>query len=210
MVRVSSPRWGLTTRWSRYGTTHRELTFVAARAYDLHRNDLRQVLLAAAVTKHGIQVHLGQRVAAVIQEPDRITVETEQGVRAAGDALVGADGIHSVVRREVAGPDAPRFAGEVVWRALVPRDRLTGISSTPFSTIWTGIDRHFLHYAVRGGSLLNIGGFIKSDQWRSESWTERGDRAVFASLFSAFHTAVSEIIESADECFVQAIHERPL
>ena len=179
-----------------------------ARAYDLHRGDLRQALMAAAGTKHSVKIHLGQRVAAVIQEPEGIAVETEQGMRATGDALVGADGIHSVVRREIAGPDAPRFSGEVVWRALVRRDRLTGMSSTPFSTVWTGSDRHFLQYPVRGGSLLNIGGFIQSDQWRSESWTERGDRTVFASLFSAFHPAVREIIESADECFVQAIHER--
>jgi salicylate hydroxylase len=145
-----------------------------ARAYDLHRSDLRQSLLEAAGSKHGVTVHLGERVAKVIQDQQGVTLETDRGLRASGEALIGADGMHSVVRREIAGPDAPRFSGEVVWRALVPRDRLSGIASTPFNTVWTGSDRHFLQYPVRGGGLLNVGGFVRSDRWRGESWTERG------------------------------------
>jgi salicylate hydroxylase len=179
-----------------------------ARAYDLHRSDLRQALLEAAGSKHGVTVHLGQRVAKVIQDQGRVTLETDQGLRASGEALIGADGIHSVVRREIAGPDVPRFSGEVVWRALVPRDRLSGIASTPFNTVWTGGDRHFLQYPVRGGGLLNVGGFVRSDRWRGESWTERGDQDAFAALYSEFHPAVREIVGAIDECFVQAIHER--
>jgi 2-polyprenyl-6-methoxyphenol hydroxylase-like FAD-dependent oxidoreductase len=151
-----------------------------------------------------VRIHFGQRVAKLIQEQERVTLETDGGLRASGGALIGADGIHSVVRREIAGPDAPRFSGEVVWRALVPRDRLSGIAGTPFNTVWTGGDRHVLQYPVRGGSLLNVGGFVRSDRWRGESWTAPGDRAAFASLFSqvsgsAFRARRAERSEQADQ-----------
>jgi 2-polyprenyl-6-methoxyphenol hydroxylase-like FAD-dependent oxidoreductase len=61
-----------------------------ARAYDLHRSDLRQSLLKAAGSKHGVTVHLGQRVAKVIQDQERVTLETDRGLCESGDALIGA------------------------------------------------------------------------------------------------------------------------
>jgi 2-polyprenyl-6-methoxyphenol hydroxylase-like FAD-dependent oxidoreductase len=67
-----------------------------------------------------------------------VAVETEQGVRMTGEALIGADGIHSFVCRRIAGSDAPRFSGEVVCRALVRCDRLTGAANTPFMALWSG------------------------------------------------------------------------
>jgi salicylate hydroxylase len=179
-----------------------------APAYDLHRGDLRGVLLDVVKAQRGIKLHLGQRVTSVSQEPAAISVLTEQGLRLVGDALIGADGIHSAVRNMIAGADAPRFSGEIVWRALVPRNLLTGAAQAPYIVIWMGGDRHFLQYPVRGGELLNIGGFVRTDAWKSESWTERGDKGEFARLFARFHPTVRHIIDAVDECFVQAIHER--
>ncbi len=179
-----------------------------ARPYNLHRGDLRRVLMDAARACATIKIHLGHRVASIAQEPNRVSVETEPGMRLTGDALIGADGIHSVVRRTIAGPDAPRFSGEVVWRGLVRRAHLPTESGTEFMTIWCGTDRHFLQYLVRGGDLLNIGGFVESEEWMSESWTEPGRKEDLARLFATFHPTVREIIDAADECFVQAIYER--
>lgn len=176
----------------------------------MHRGDLRRVLMEGALRAPNVQIQLGQRVAAIEQTPTGVTVATERGLRATGDVLIGADGIHSVVRREIAGPDAPRFSGEVVWRGLVPRERLGGAAreSAARAVIWTGRDRHFLQYPVRGDELLNVGGFVESDAWRSESWTEPGRKQDFAQLFADFHPIVRDIIDAADVCFVQAIHQR--
>jgi salicylate hydroxylase len=146
----------------------------------------------------------------VTQAPDSVRVETHAGLRVTGEALIGADGIHSCVRVAVAGPDAPSFSGEVVWRALIRRERLTRAAAdmARFMTIWSARDRHFLHYPVRGEELLNLGGFVESDEWRSESWTETGSKSDFDRLFASFHPAVREMIDVADVCFVQAIHSR--
>jgi len=178
--------------------------------YGLHRGDLRNSLMTVAHGSPRVRIHLGQRVMSVTQSADRVSIETERGMRATGDALIGADGIHSVVRSAVAGPEEPRFSGEVVWRALVRRERLTGAAAEAarYSSIWAGRDRHFLNYPVRGEQLLNLGGFVESDEWQSESWTEPGKKSDFDRLFARFHSIVREMIDAADECFVQAIHER--
>lgn len=185
--------------------------FHGARMYGLHRGDLRSALMTVAKGSPGVRMHLGQRVASVKQLDGHIAVETARGMRASGEALIGADGIHSVVRSAVAGPDAPRFSGEVVWRALVRRERLCGdaAEAARYAGVWVARDRHFLSYPVRGEELVNLGGFVESDEWRSESWTEPGKKSDFDRLFARFHPVVREMIDAADVCFVQAIHERP-
>ena len=203
--RLRRGRSGRVIAEARYASHARRF---GARPYNLHRGDLRRVLLNAALACASVRIHLGQRVTSIAQEPDGVSVETEQGMRVTGDAIIGADGIHSVIRVAIAGSEAPRFSGEVVWRGLVHRDRLPETASAEFMTIWSGTDRHFLHYLVRGGELLNIGGFVESGEWRDESWTEPGNKADFARLFATFHSVVRDVINAADECFVQAIHER--
>lgn len=204
-VQIRGGRSGRLVAELRLGAFHE--TRFGAKAYTLHRGDLRRVLLETARVTPRVQIQLGQRVRSVSQGADAVTVETESGARLNAEALVGADGIHSVVRREVAGADAPRFSGEVVWRALVSSHGLAA-TQTAYHVLWNGRDRHFLQFPIRRGELLNLGGFVRSDRWQSESWTAPGSRKDFADLFADFHPAVRELIDRADECFVQAIHER--
>jgi len=42
------------------------------------------------------------------------------GGRRDADILIGADGLHSVLRPVLNGPDAPFFTGQVAWRAVIP------------------------------------------------------------------------------------------
>src|SRR6185436_71778 len=47
------------------------------------------------------------------------------GSRANGDLLVGADGLHSVVRTQFLPELAPRYAGYVAWRGVVEAEALS-------------------------------------------------------------------------------------
>ena len=47
--------------------------------------------------------------------------------RAAFDAVIGADGIHSVVRAAIVGDESPEFTGLAAYRALVPAERGAGV-----------------------------------------------------------------------------------
>lgn len=81
-------------------------------AQTMKRSRLTRLLLDEAI-RRGISVEFGRRlVDATSEVGDGVTATFEDGTRATGDLLVGADGIHSVTRRLI-DPAAPsgRYVG---------------------------------------------------------------------------------------------------
>src|SRR5215471_19956699 len=72
------------------------------------RPDLLQVLVDAVRARKPDAIHLGRRAMGVTQGGGRVKLELEGGAAAEGDALIGADGVHSIIRRELFGGDSPR------------------------------------------------------------------------------------------------------
>ncbi|MGH7247754.1 MAG: FAD-dependent monooxygenase, partial [Pseudomonadota bacterium] len=93
----------------RYGTPH----------ILMHRNDLHGILLDAVCKRKADAIKLGMRCAALTQTADEVTVRFAGGGAATGAFVVGADGVHSQVRKILFGADVPEFAGCVAWRGLV-------------------------------------------------------------------------------------------
>ncbi|MGF1524229.1 MAG: FAD-dependent urate hydroxylase HpxO [Leptolyngbyaceae cyanobacterium] len=86
--------------------------------YPVARTDLQQMLLEALGVE---QVQLNKRCVAVEQTPESATAVFEDGHRATGDVVVGADGTHSIIRTYVLGhPTERRYVGYVNWNGLVP------------------------------------------------------------------------------------------
>ena len=70
----------------------------------------------------------GMALERVEQDALGVTAIFADGSRARGDLLIGADGIHSTVRRQFLSDLQPRYAGYVVWRAVVgEHDMLTPV-----------------------------------------------------------------------------------
>ncbi len=91
---------------------------VGQRPYPVARTDLQQMLLDAVGAE---RVHLGMQCIAVEQDAASVTAVFEDGSRATGDVLIGADGIRSTVRQYVLGHEVlPRYADYVNWNGLVP------------------------------------------------------------------------------------------
>ena len=86
--------------------------------YPVARTDLQQMLLAAVGAE---RVQLNKRCVAIEQTPDSATAIFEDGHRATGDVVIGADGTHSIIRKHVLGsPTERRYVGYVNWNGLVP------------------------------------------------------------------------------------------
>jgi 2-polyprenyl-6-methoxyphenol hydroxylase-like FAD-dependent oxidoreductase len=113
--------------------------------YTLHRGDLHRALADAIPADH---VHLGHRFTHLVDHGDRVEAHFENGVSISADALIGADGIHSVVRHALFGPEKPRFTGCVAHRSMVLADRLTHLGLESRNQIWMGPSRHFVHQTV--------------------------------------------------------------
>jgi 2-polyprenyl-6-methoxyphenol hydroxylase-like FAD-dependent oxidoreductase len=63
--------------------------------------------------------HRGRGLARVSQTPDRVTAHFSDGETVSADLLVGADGIRSTVRQQLAPEVVPLYAGYSAWRALI-------------------------------------------------------------------------------------------
>jgi 2-polyprenyl-6-methoxyphenol hydroxylase-like FAD-dependent oxidoreductase len=63
--------------------------------------------------------------------------------------VIGADGVHSIVRDIIIGPDAPIHKGRIAYRAVFPSALMGGRDIGDSRTKWWGIDRHIVIYYTR-------------------------------------------------------------
>lgn len=178
--------------------------------YHIHRADLTNVLAAAAAAEPAITLHTNARATGFSQTADGVVLELADGSHE-GAVLVGADGIHSAVRSGLFGAQSPTFTGNVAWRGLVPASRLPAGLINPVAGVWWGPGKHFVHYYVRGGELVNCVCVVEKEGWEVESWTERGELAELQADFSGWHGTIDALISGMDPeaCFKWALFDRP-
>jgi salicylate hydroxylase len=173
--------------------------------YHMHRADLIAALTGAVPAE---RIHLGHRLTGFTDNGDGVRADFANGAHAESDVLVGADGIHSLVRAGLFGARSPRFTGCVAYRGLVPESRLRDLSIEVTAQAWLGPGRHFVNYFVGGGQLVNFVAVVEQDTWTRESWTDRGDPADVLAAFDGWHPQVRGVLEAADEAFIWALFDR--
>ncbi len=183
--------------------------------YHIHRGDLLRVLAEAAERSPAIELNTACAVTGFEQDGRvRVAVGGAGGITGGavheGYALIGADGIHSTVRAQLFGEAAPRFTGNVAWRALVPSERLPAGLVRPMSTAWWGPHKHFVHYYLRSGTLVNCVCVVEKTGWEVESWTERGDFEELKRDFQGWHEDIQTLIDNTDRNSLHkwALHDR--
>jgi salicylate hydroxylase len=121
------------------------------------RADMHTLLLEAVRAHGGVDLHLDSRVIGITQNEQRVRVETVQDQAFEAPLLVGADGLWSMVRKQVVENDAaPRVTGHLAFRAMLPQSALPASLRTQVVTAWMGPDFHAVHYPVRSGEWLNV------------------------------------------------------
>src|SRR5262245_15121722 len=171
----------------------------------VHRADLLSIIASGFPAE---RIHLGRRLIGLADGGDRAEAWFENGTRIAADVLVGADGIRSAVRAALLGEQAPRFAGCVAYRGLVPAERVAALELELGSQSWVGPGGHFVHYFVARGRLLNFVGWTEHDTWNREDWTDRATVARALAAFGGWHPQVRRIIAAAETCFIWALFDR--
>jgi salicylate hydroxylase len=174
--------------------------------YNVHRADLHDALRAALGDQH---ITLGARCVSVEQHGSEVTIRFADGRHATGDLLIGADGIHSVVRQHVAGPDQPTWWRQIAWRGLAPASVGHEVGLEMRQHLILGPRVMFVTYYVSSGRLVNWVGFTPSDGWREESWSARGDRDEALTLFEGWHPQVRALIAGTEQVFKWALFDRP-
>ena len=173
--------------------------------YTFHRRDLHRALANAIPAD---RTHLAHRFTHLMDHGDRVEAYFENGASISVDALIGADGIHSVVRHALFGPEKPRFTGCVAYRGMVPSNHLRHLDLELTNQIWMGPNAHFVHYFVSAGRLVNFVAITEQDSWLGESWVDRGEVTDVLAAFQGWHDQVLSIIGAADETYKWALFDR--
>jgi 2-polyprenyl-6-methoxyphenol hydroxylase-like FAD-dependent oxidoreductase len=173
--------------------------------YHVHRADLLRILGDAVPDEC---IYTGKRCIGITHSDGHATAQFEDGSDATAHLIVGADGIHSTVREHVAGPDKPRFSGNVAYRGLAPAERLSHLDLETVGTGWFGPGGHFVHYFVSSGRYLNFVAVTEEDTWTRESWTDPGSLEDAHRAFDGWNQQLHEIIDAVDETFKWALFDR--
>jgi FAD-dependent urate hydroxylase len=105
--------------------------------YVVSRADLQTVLLEALEPG---SLETGAKCVGVETTAEGTVVCFENGRLVAGDVIVGADGIHSAVRRAVVGEVMPRFAGFAAWVGIMDN---AGLMPADTATEYLGVGQRF-------------------------------------------------------------------
>ena len=159
----------------------------------VHRADLIAALVEGA-RGAGVDIRLGVRIASVRLDAPAPVLLTDAGVEIGSDLLVGADGLHSVVRSALNGRVVPRFTRQTAWRAVIPGDP----SDRSVAEVHMGPRRHLVSYPLRSGTLRNIVAVVERGEWTEESWSGRGDPAALRAAFAGFSPRVRGWLDAVE------------
>lgn len=162
--------------------------------YTMHRADLLAVVRAAVP---GPAVRLGARCVSVDQDGDGAELRFTDGSSARADVVVGADGVHSVVRGVVTEPSPPEQSGLSAFRALVPASAAPAFALRRAHTLWLGPGHHLVHYPISGGELVNLVAFAPAGTFTEESWSATATVEELLAEFDGWDPRLSALIGAA-------------
>src|SRR6201997_5408204 len=115
----------------------------------MHRADGHEALTSIVPSE---VIHLNKKLVALEQNGGPVTLSFADGTTATADAVVGADGVHSIVRDIIIGPDKPLHRGRIAYRAVFKASLMPKEISTS-RVKWWGEDRHIvIYYTTRDRS----------------------------------------------------------
>jgi salicylate hydroxylase/6-hydroxynicotinate 3-monooxygenase len=130
------------------------------------------------------------------------------GGRVTADAVVGADGIHSLVRDILFGASPASFTGRIAYRTTYPAALLGG-EKIDDCTKWWGEDRHIVIYYVKPDrSEIYLVTSQPEPEFRIESWSAKGDVKELRKAFTGFHRQVELVLAACPDVHKWAIVDR--
>ncbi|MGO4331968.1 flavin-dependent oxidoreductase [Cupriavidus sp. 2TAF22] len=195
--------------------------------FSIHRGEFQMLLYRTAIERLGAhRVHAGHAFETVTStgaaagEPVTFTLRRRSDnavIAAQADVLVGADGIHSAVRRHFyPHGDAPRFSRRTLWRAVSEAPPYLDGSAMFMAGHQ---DQKFVAYPIsgplrrEGRSLVNWIAELRvpdhvSDTPPRSDWNKQVDKSVFAAAFAGWRWDWIDIPALIDGA--QAIYEFPM
>jgi len=170
-----------------------------------HRGDLHAAL-AGAVPAQCIQ--LNRKLVGLDQAGEAVRLSFADGMTAIADAVVAADGVHSLTKDILFGASALNFTGRIAYRTTFPAALLNG-NEIDDCTKWWGEDRHIVIYYVRPDRSEVY--FVTSQpepEFKIESWSAKGDVRQLRAAFEGFDRQVQTVLNACPDVHKWALVDR--
>ena len=197
--------WSSGRTWKLFDLGVQSRARYGAPYFMVHRGDLHGVLLGALTALRPGCVIQDARAEGFAQDAEGVTLRLSDGRSERGEALVGADGVHSRIRNRIVGDSRASFTGCLAWRGLVPAERLPRRLHRNVGTNWVGPGGHVVHYFLRRGEIFNFVGIVERSDWQVESWTERGSVAECHRDFANWHDDIHLMIDNLETPYKWAL-----
>jgi salicylate hydroxylase len=176
--------------------------------FTIHRNDLHQILAEAVrkVAPNGIK--LGHKCTGLDQDNAGVDLHFSDKPSVRHDIVIGADGVHSVIREKLFGELPAKFTGIVAWRGIIPMEKLPAHLAGDVGTNWIGPGGHVIHYPIRRGELMNFTSVVENQEWKIESWSSPSTVAAYLADYPGWHEDVHTYIRAIDVPYRWALLSR--
>lgn len=178
-----------------------------------HRADLHRVLFQALPPSC---VSFDKSCVAVTASGNRAVARFADGSEIEADALIGCDGIHSVVRESMFGRDRPLFTRQIFWRGTVGREHVGALGLDKFGpdfslndyVSWLGPTGRVLCYPMFQGQVLNIAAGFVTEQWTAESWSAPSTRQEVLGAYPGWDERLIAIFRAVERWFKWGVFDR--
>jgi len=178
-----------------------------------HRADLHRLLVAQLPDD---AIVLGAHCIGVTGTAAGVRADFADGRSIEADVVIGADGLNSVVRENVLGPQPAHYTQQMAWRCMVPiacmptrvgpggtvaigRDEYVG---------WIGPDGHVICYPISRGEIYNIFAGHVSEDWVEESWSVPSSVDELLAGYAGWNPALLDMLSQVRECYKWGIRDR--
>lgn len=162
--------------------------------WGIHRAALQRALSAAWGTA---RLHLGRCLVDVTSDPTGADLVFRDGRTVRARMVIGADGVHSGVRRHVSGGE-PVYSGTSGFRGMVPTAALPSLPDPAAVQFWVGPGAHLLHYQV--GNTVNFLAVLDGpERWTHPAGLTEAEPGALAAAFARWHPAVREMIDAVPQ-----------
>lgn len=174
----------------------------------VYRPDLHGALADRVRALKPDAIHLGSPVAGLRQDAEGVELQLKDGRSIRGDALIGADGVRSVVRNTLWGPTNPEFSGMVAWRGLIPMEALPEHMQTPVGSTWIGPGGHVVTYPLHKSKIMNFVATIEDKTWDHPGSSAPGTTEECLQDFAGWHEDVLTMIRLSPSLLKWALARR--
>jgi salicylate hydroxylase len=179
----------------------------------VYRADFHALLVDRIRRLRSDAIVLDHRLEGIEQDSHLVRARFVGGATCEGDALIGCDGVRSVVRNSLFGDDDPTFSGKIAYRFLLPyadaRPHLGALGDA--TAQYVGVGKVFIRYPISNQRLLNCVGLARSNRWMAEGWSQPATTDELLEEFDGWHQDVRALMTMAppDHLIKWGIFERP-